>query len=99
MAHKSHPICDHNSKAACDKARRVAIGPCASMIAEDKPCPHWGIDKVNDKPYCGQHMNSVFLAADQARRDAARKAEIDARIDQFLLWTSAHPSVWEAMPR
>lgn len=96
--HKGHLVCEFSSKAACDKARRIAIGQCASMLDENRECPHWGIDKVNDKPYCGQHLNSVFLAADQARRDAARKAEIDGRIDQFLLWTGEHPSVWDRMP-
>lgn len=84
---------------ACDKAARVAIGQCVSMIAEDRQCGNWGIDKVNDRPYCGQHLNSVFLAADAARREAARKEDIDQRVDTYMAWVALHPSVNDPMPK
>jgi uncharacterized protein (UPF0212 family) len=85
MAHKGHPTgCDFTSKAACEKARRIAIGQCVSMVAEDRQCIFWGIDKVDDRPYCGQHLNSVYLAADEARRNLARRTEINGRIDTYI---------------
>lgn len=98
MAHKGHLVCEHNSKAACDKARRIAIGQCSTMVAEDKPCPHWGIDKVNDRPYCGLHVRAIFLAADAARRQDEYRKLLTARIDRSLLWHRLHPSVWDRMP-
>lgn len=98
MSHKGHPTCEWTSKAACDKAARIAIGQCVSMIEEDRQCAHWGIGKVDDRPYCGQHLNSVFLAADQAARAAARAADINRRIDIYLAWTALHPSFSERMP-
>jgi hypothetical protein len=65
------------------------------MIEEDRPCSHWGIGTVDDRPYCGQHLNGVFLAADKARREADRKAEIDGRIDAYMARRLIHPSVWD----
>ena len=56
MAHKGHPVCEHSSKAACDKARKIAIGQCSAMLDELRQCPHWGIDRVDDRAYCGQHI-------------------------------------------
>lgn len=95
MAHKNHPVCEFTSKATCDKAARIAIGQCSAMIDEDRPCAHWGIGTVEDKPYCGQHLNGVFLAADKAKREIARKAEVDARIDAYMARRRDHPSVWD----
>jgi hypothetical protein len=93
VSHKGHPTCEHNSKAACDKARRVAIGQCVSMLDENRQCPHWGIDRVDDKPYCGQHINSVYLAAAQARLDADLRAAVTGRIDAYLDKTGQVPHV------
>lgn len=84
---------------ACDKAARVALGQCISMIEEDRQCANWGIDKVSDRPYCGQHLHSVFLAADAARREAVRKADINSRIDAYMAWVALHPSVNDPMPK
>jgi hypothetical protein len=98
VAHKNHPVCEHTSKAACERARRVAIGQCSSMIDEARQCPHWGVDTVDGKGYCGQHVNSVYLAADRAKRDVARKAEMDGRIDRALQWHALHPSIHDPMP-
>lgn len=78
---------------------RAQMGLCSAMIEEDKPCPHWGIGRVNDRAYCGAHIRSVYLAEDRVRREIARKAEIDGRIDAYMAWTAEHPSVLDRMPR
>jgi hypothetical protein len=96
--HKGHPDCEFTSKAACDKAIRVAIGQCSSMISEEKQCPNWGVDRVEDRAYCGQHIRTVYLAADNARRDAIRRDAMNSRIDRSLAWHREHPSVWDLMP-
>ena len=95
--HKGDPNCEFTSKAACEKARRIAIGQCVSMIDEGHQCGHWGIDRVDDRAYCGQHLNSVYLAADNARREAARKEAMSRRIDEALAWHASHPSVWDRL--
>lgn len=98
MAHVGHSVCVHTSKAACDKAQRVAMGQCASMIAEDRQCANWGLGRVENRPYCGQHLNSVYLAADEARRTATYHEAMNARIDRALLWHREHPSIHDRMP-
>ena len=84
MAHKGHPVCEHSSKAACDKARKIAIGQCSAMLDELRQCPHWGIDRVDDRAYCGQHIGSVYRAADEARRMLARRRQLNDLIDGYL---------------
>lgn len=84
MAHKNHPTCEYTSKSACEKARRIAIGQCVSMISEEKQCPHWGTDTVDGRGYCGQHIGSVYRAADEASRAAQRKTRVDLLIDTYL---------------
>lgn len=32
-------------------------------------------------------------------REAARKADLRARIDAYIEWRKEHPSVWDSMPR
>lgn len=98
MAHKGHPICEYTSKAACEKARRIAIGQCISMLDEDRQCPNWGTDTVDGKGYCGQHIGTVYRAADEAARRALEKARVNALIDRSLAWHAEHPSVWDQMP-
>jgi hypothetical protein len=93
MSHKGHPTCEFNSKAACEKARRTAIGQCVSMIEETRQCPHWGVDQVEGRAYCGQHLGSVFRAADEAKRTAATRAAMIERIDAFMVKTGQVPHV------
>lgn len=93
MAHKGHPNCEYKSKAACDKARRIAIGQCVAMIDESRQCPHWGVDKVEDRPYCGQHIGTVYRAADEAVRTAARRQAMNERIDAFMASSGQVPHV------
>lgn len=98
QGHKGHPICEYGSKAACDRAARIAMGQCSSMLGEDRQCPHWGLDKVDDRPYCGQHLTAVYLAADKRRREVAIREAQDARIDRFIAWRKDHASVWDLPP-
>jgi len=92
--------CGHPTKKACDLARKVALGQCSEMIeakGEPHPCPHWAIEKVAERGYCGQHVGSVIRAEDDRTRQAARRAEMDARIDAYIGWRAKHPSVWDRM--
>jgi hypothetical protein len=98
VAHKNHPTCEFTSKAACEKARRIAIGQCVAMLDEDHQCSHWGTDTVDGRGYCGQHIGTVVRAADEAVRSATKKAEMNQRIDRALKWHEQHPSVWDRMP-
>jgi len=87
------------TKKALLEAFRAEMGKCSSLLDEDRACPHWGVEKVDGRAYCGQHVGSVYRAADEARRDAARKSASLALIDRALAWHAAHPSVHEPMPR
>jgi hypothetical protein len=87
------------SKSACERARREALGPCVELTGSGESCSHLGIERVEERSYCGQHLNSVLLEADRSRRAAQRKAELDERIDRFMAWSSNHPSVWDRPPK
>lgn len=98
MAHKGHPGCPFTSKAKCEAARREAIGHCIAMLDENRQCPNWGTDTVDGRAYCGQHIRTVYLAANDAKRRAVAKAELDRMIDEALEWRRRHPSVWDPLP-
>ena len=94
MSHKGHPTgCEFTSKAACEKARRVAIGQCSSMLDENRQCDHWGVDKVEDRPYCGQHLNSVAFATANAKLQQRIRDEVNSRIDAYLAKNGIQPHV------
>lgn len=82
--HKGHPDCEYTSRAACERARRIAIGQCVSMLDENRQCPNWGVDTVDGRGYCGQHVGTVYRVADERRRAATAKEAMDARIDDYL---------------
>ena len=89
-SHKTaHVPCPNGATSwgACDKAARIAIGQCSAMIEETRQCPHWGVDKVDDRPYCGQHLPSIFRAADESKREQARRDELAGRVDAYLAKT------------
>ena len=97
-----HPGCPYRSKTACERARRGALGQCVSMISEDKQCKNLGVDAVEGRAFCGQHIMSVFLEADRRRRAQARADEMNARIDAYIAaapyreqatieWWNSHP--------
>jgi len=94
--------CPHKTKASCKLARRVAIGQCVAMVvrkrADPLPCGNWGIDRVNDQPYCGQHLNSILLEADRSYRDRGHREAVARDIDAFMKWATEHPSVHDRMP-
>jgi len=93
MSHKGHPVCEFTSKAACEKARRIVIGQCVSMLDEDRQCPNWGTDTVDGRGYCGQHIGTIYRTADEARRRQERRDEVNARIDTYLAGTGQVPHV------
>lgn len=86
------------TKKALLAAFRAEMGKCSSMIEETKECPNWGVEKVDDRAYCGQHVRAVFLAADKHRREVLAREAADARIDYALLWHRDHPSFSDLMP-
>lgn len=77
---------------------RAEMGRCSAMTESANECGNWGIERVNDRAFCGQHLTSVLLQADRERRIAERKAKVDAAITRSLAWTALHPSVWDRMP-
>jgi hypothetical protein len=90
------------SKKACDTASRLSLGQCSEMIEAKSgpyPCKNWAVEKVTGRGYCGQHIASVIRAEDDKQRKAKRRAEMDARIDEYTAWRSTHPSVWDKMAR
>lgn len=93
--------CPHLTKKACDQARKEALGKCVAMTGdrEPEPCRNWAVDRYDGRGFCGQHYASAVNRGIRAAREAAKRAELDARIDAFIAWTKDHPSVWDAMPR
>jgi hypothetical protein len=97
MSHKGHPECIFTTKKGCEANKRLEMGKCVAMTGESSQCDNWGIDRVEDKAYCGQHINSVLLKADNDRRAAKKRAELDGRIDLYLMHRAAHPSLHDTM--
>lgn len=97
MSHRGHPDCVFTTKRACELAAKVEMGKCAAMTDKGEECSHWGIDRVEERPYCGQHINSVLLKADNDRRAATKRAELDERITGYMAWRADHPSVHDTM--
>jgi len=89
-----HKLCPHKTKAACEQAQRAELGRCSAMTQSETECSNWAVDRVNDRPYCGQHIASIAAAADKERRQAIRKARMDQAADEFIEFTKLHPSVW-----
>lgn len=97
MAHKGHPRCPHTSKAACEKARRTALGPCKALVGDKdpQPCNHLAVDEDG---YCGTHLDVLVRKLEgtwMERRLAEKRAELDRRITEFLAFSADHPSVWD----
>jgi len=87
--HAGQP-CEHGSKAACEKARREALGRCVAMLkpdkvnAEPKSCTLWATDRVNGRPHCGQHYASAVNQELQARAQRAKQERLDGAIDRYI---------------
>ena len=102
MPHKAHSTCPHDTKAACDKARREALGRCTAMTADKRTptqCSKWAQSLVAGIGVCDMHAETILNRALAAEREAAKKAAMDAAAATFMRWTADHPSVHEAMPR
>ena len=97
MAHKGDDTCIYPSIKACNEAKRLEMGKCVSMTGENDQCDNWGIERIEDRAYCGQHVTSVYLKADRERRAAAQKERLDAKVTTYLAWRAEHPSVWDSM--
>jgi len=95
--HGNHPICPYTSKKACETAKRLGMGRCSAMKDNGEECSHWGVEKVDERAYCGQHIASVLLKEDHDRRAAAKRAELDGRISTYLAWRADHPSLHDTM--
>jgi hypothetical protein len=101
MAHKGHPGCPHNSKAACETARKIAVGQCSELVGDKDPhpCTRWGVDLIDGRPFCGQHITAKAIEAASLAARQAKQAAINARIEQYIAWREMHPSVWDEMPK
>jgi hypothetical protein len=101
MAHQhAGAPCPHPTKKACDLARKVEMGQCTAMVDgrnEPHPCTHWAIEKIDERGYCGQHLNSVVLAKYESDRKTRIVTEMNDRIDAYMTWRNEHPSVWDRM--
>lgn len=97
MSHKGHPDCIHDTKKACEQARREAMGHCVELTGAGDECTNWAIEQVAGRGYCGQHLSSVLLKEDRDRRIARKRAELDGRITAYLHWRVEHPSIWDRM--
>ena len=64
--HKGHPDCPYSSKAECDRARRQALGPCVSMVEEDRQCSRWAVDLFDGRGYCGLIAGAKFEPIEKA---------------------------------
>lgn len=97
MPHKGHADCIYNSIAACERARREALGQCVADVGDDEPraCRNWATTVIGDRPLCGQHANSYAIQFDAEARRQRERAVIDARITEHMAWVSGHPSVWD----
>ncbi len=97
MSHKGDSNCIFSTIKACEAAKRLEMGKCVSMTGEDTQCDNWGIERIDDKAYCGQHVTSVYLKADRERRAAVHKALLDEKVTTYLAWRAEHPSVWDTL--
>lgn len=103
--HRSHShggvVCGHATLKACNLARQIELGQCSEMIekrGEPYPCPHWAVEQVAGRGYCGMHVGSVIRAEDERQRKAKIRAGMDSDIGRYLAWRQEHPSVWDRMP-
>ena len=63
------------------------------MLDEDRQCPHWGTDTVDGRGYCGQHVGTVYRAADEAKRAAGERQRMNDLIDSYMTRQGATPHV------
>ncbi len=86
------------TKQALLEARRAELGRCRAMTEKETECGNWGIDRVNDKAYCGQHLASIYLKEYEAQRRAAKREALNVEIDRFIAWQATYPAPGERMP-
>ena len=94
-------ICPHPTKAACEKARREALGQCVEMTLAKEPtqCRLWASSLVEGRPLCNAHAGAVLVRHLEERRKADKAAYLQSRVTAYRDWTAEHPSVWDRMPR
>jgi len=91
-------VCEYATKRACDQARRELMGRCVAMTQDKKvptACDNWATSSVDDRNYCSVHAGKILNDQIESTRVATKRAELSARIESFLVWTSGHPSVWD----
>lgn len=62
----------------------LRLGKCRALIEDKKeprPCTNWAI---NERGWCGQHYASAVERELREERKAAAKAELLARIDEYI---------------
>lgn len=99
MDSKGHETCVYTSKAKCDKVTLEALGKCVEMTADQKTptqCSKWARSLFDERPICDQHATGLLNRALEAHKAAEKRASLDARLDDYIAWTAAHPSVWDS---
>ena len=67
--------------------------PCAAMTSKAMECARMS---VLGERYCTQHLLAIAIAEDEDRRKAKLRRELDTRLDAYIAWAEAHPSVWDS---
>ena len=102
MSHVHHGVvCEHATKAACDRLVREALGKCTELTLAKEPtaCRLWATGMVGGRPMCNAHAGAVMERNLVLARKLARTTRLQKVIDEFMAWTATHPSVHDRMPR
>ena len=100
MSHVHHGVvCEHATKAACDRLVREALGKCTELTLAKEPtaCRLWATGLVAGRSMCNDHARAFLERQISARQKAQRQAELQAVIDTYRAWVKEHPSVWDAL--
>ena len=94
---KAHATCPYGqiNWADCDKASEHRFGHCKAAVGkfEPEPCSRWAFEEDG---YCTQHYVARVEADKAEARKAITRAELDARIEAYIVMSAEHPSVWDS---
>lgn len=101
MAHKGHPKCVYTSKAACSLAEHEKLGRCTELTQAKEPtaCGKWAGSLVMGRGVCDQHAEKLLNDARTIEKRREAQAILENRLDDYIAWTTEHPSVWDARPK
>ena len=59
-------------------------------------CSLWATSFVGDKPFCVRHAEAILTQKLDLARAEKKRSALDARLDEYLVWAGAYPSVWDS---